>query len=152
AASLSGEPGGLVAVFVDVTEIRRLESLRRDFVANASHELRTPVTAIRSGAETLRTALAKDPGAVQMFLEIIERNAERLHRLVEDLLDLSRIESREYKLGLESIDVRPVLEHTAQLFRERAAKKRMTLVIETSPGLPATIADRRALEQVLANL
>ena len=97
---LSGEPGGVLAVFVDVTDIRRLESMRRDFVANVSHELRTPVTAVRSAAETLRFAMESDPESATHFLDIIERNAERLQRLVEDLLDLSRIESREFKLEL----------------------------------------------------
>src|SRR5690606_16931091 len=88
AAQLEGAEGGVFAVFVDVTEIRRLESVRRDFVANVSHELRTPVTAIRSAAETLQVAAA-DPKAAATFMAIIERNAERLQELVEDLLDLS---------------------------------------------------------------
>ena len=77
AAQLPGDQGGLLAVFVDVTEVRRLESLRRDFVANVSHELRTPVTAVRSAAETLQNAAADDPVAARAFIGIIERNAER---------------------------------------------------------------------------
>ena len=115
AAQLPGDQGGLLAVFVDVTEVRRLESLRREFVANVSHELRTPVTAVRSAAETLQNAASDDPAARSAFLGIIERNAERLHDLVEDLLDLSRIESRGLKLNMEPLvvdlpSVRPSLE------------------------------------------
>ena len=98
AAALNGKPQGLLAVFVDVTEIRRLETLRKDFVANVSHELRTPITAVRSAVETLRLTLERRSGAPrERFVDIIDRNAQRLGALVEDLLDLSRIESKEYR-------------------------------------------------------
>ncbi len=148
---LSGEPAAQLAVFVDVTDLRRLESLRRDFVANVSHELRTPVTSVQSAAETLREAVAKAPAAVPMFLDIIVRNAERLRQLVEDLLDLSRIDAREYKLDLEPLDSAQAMEQALALFRERAAKKRIRLSSQAPPGLKL-VADRRALEQILANL
>jgi len=106
ATPLAGETGGLLAVFVDVTDLRRLESLRRDFVANVSHELRTPVTAVRSAAETLKSGALDDPDrtAARMFVDIIDRNAERLQSLIEDLLELSRLESKEFKLKKERID------------------------------------------------
>jgi two-component system phosphate regulon sensor histidine kinase PhoR len=152
AAPLGGEQEGVFAVFVDVTEMRRLETVRRDFVANVSHELRTPVTAIRSAAETLEGAMKNDPQAAVRFVEIIDRNAARLHGLVEDLLDLSRIESREFRLNLEPLDVRPILTHVLGLFRERAEKKRISLGLELSEDLPRALADRRALEHVLTNL
>ncbi len=145
-------PAGLFVVFFDVTELRRLESLRRDFVANVSHELRTPVTAVRSAAETLRSAAVKDPAAAPRFLDIIERNAERLQDLVEDLLDLSRIESRQYHLHPEGVDLAPLLARSAGLMRERAEKKSIKLELDVPADLPAARADRRALEQVLANL
>jgi two-component system phosphate regulon sensor histidine kinase PhoR len=143
--------GGLLAVFFDVTDIRRLESLRRDFVANVSHELRTPVTALLSAAETLDLVLEKDIAGSRKFLGIIERNAARLQGLIEDLLDLSRIESRELKLRPERFDFEPFAAHLVGLFRERADKKRIAIRLE----IPARIevdCDRRALEQVLANL
>jgi two-component system phosphate regulon sensor histidine kinase PhoR len=152
AAPLGGEQEGVFAVFVDVTEMRRLETVRRDFVANVSHELRTPVTAIRSAAETLEGALKNDPAAASRFVEIIDRNAARLHGLVEDLLDLSRIESREFRLNLEPLDARAVLTHVAGLFRERADKKRIAYTLEIPDDLPRALADRRALEHVLTNL
>jgi len=152
AAQLGGEPGGVFAVFVDVTEMRRLESMRRDFVANVSHELRTPVTAIRSAAETLHDAAERDPGAALGFVDIIDRNAARLHELVEDLLDLSRIESREFKLAVEGIALQPVFSHVLGLFRERADKKQIRLEQDVPGDLPLARADRRALENILTNL
>src|SRR6185369_2238841 len=156
AAQLPGDQGGLLAVFVDVTEVRRLESMRREFVANVSHELRTPVTAVRSAAETLQNAAADDPVAARAFIGIIERNAERLHDLVEDLLDLSRIESRGLKLTIEALDVDRVYDQVLSLFSERAAKRGTVLENEAQnegqDELPRVLADRRALEHVLTNL
>lgn len=151
ASAFEGEGGGVLAVFFDVTEIRRLESLRRDFVANVSHELRTPVTAVLSAAETLRLAAGKDPKAAEMFLGIIERNAERLQRLIEDLLDLSRIESRELKLAPELVPFKTFAQHVVSLFKERAQKKKVTLLLDVSSEVEV-FADRRALEQIVTNL
>ncbi|HXF65707.1 MAG TPA: ATP-binding protein [Burkholderiales bacterium] len=151
AVALAGEPGGVLAVLVDVTELRRLESVRRDFVANASHELRTPVAAVCSAAETLRSA-AGDPEASARFIDIIERNGRRLRSLVEDLLELSRIESREFRLALEPVDLSVVVAHILALYRGRAEQKRIALESEIGAGLPPARADRRALEQVLGNL
>lgn len=152
ARQLGGEPGGVLAVFVDVTDLRRLESVRRDFVANVSHELRTPVAAIRGAAETLRHATAADPDAAARFVDIIDRNAERLHRLVEDLLDLSRIESREYRVRIEAVDLRGVASQIVPLFRARTDTKRMLITVEIAEGMETVRGDRRALEQVLSNL
>jgi two-component system phosphate regulon sensor histidine kinase PhoR len=152
ATQLLGDQGGLLAVFVDVTEVRRLESLRREFVANVSHELRTPVTAVRSAAETLQNAASDDPAARSAFLGIIERNAERLHDLVEDLLDLSRIESRGLKLSMEPLLVDAVYDQVLSLFAERAAKRGTKLENEAGEDMLRIFADRRALEHVLTNL
>ena len=152
AARLGGEHPGLLAVFFDVTDLRRLETLRRDFVANASHELRTPIAAMRSAAETLSDAIRSDPGAAVGFVEIIERNSERLHRLVNDLLDLSRVESRELHLDCEPVHLRPAVDRVVSLVEERALRRRLRLSIEVPDGLPTVLADVRALEQVLTNL
>jgi len=142
---------GLLAVFFDVTDIRRLESLRRDFVANVSHELRTPVTAVLSAAETLEMALGRDPEQAKRFLAIIERNAARLQRLIEDLLDLSRIESRELRLRPERFPFEPFATHLLGMFKERADKRRIAYRLVAAKGLEVEV-DRRALEQVLTNL
>lgn len=152
AAPLAVETGGILTVFVDMTEVRRLETIRRDFVANVSHELRTPVTAIRSASETIRGAASRDPAAAMRFLDIIERNAERLQHLVEDLLDLSRIESKEFRLNLEKVELDSFIPYVLSLLRERAEKKRIPLHAHIAPDVPPVFVDRRGLEQVLSNL
>jgi len=149
--SFTQHAGGLLAVFFDVTDVRRLESLRRDFVANVSHELRTPVTAVLSAAETLDLALEKDPVGARRFLGIIERNAARLQGLIEDLLDLSRIESRELRLRPERFEIEPFATHLIGLFRDRADKKRIAIKLDCPQKIELEV-DRRALEQVLTNL
>ncbi len=152
ATPLTGEPRGLVAVFVDVTEIRRLESMRKDFVANVSHELRTPITAVRSAAETARRTIEKDPEAALRFVDMIERNARRLQELVEDLLELSRIESKQVRFQTEPVDVVPVGEQVLAVFREAVDRRRLKATI-VAPALPPLArGDRRAIEQVLTNL
>lgn len=88
AARLSGEPRVLLLVLFDVTEMRRLETVRRDFVANVSRELRTPVASVRSAAKTLRMAIEHNPKAATQFIDIIERNGRRLGEIINDLLDL----------------------------------------------------------------
>jgi two-component system phosphate regulon sensor histidine kinase PhoR len=152
ASPLSGDDEGLLFVFVDVTEVRRLESLRRDFVANASHELRTPVAAVRSATETLRSGALDDPGAAIRFVDIIERNAARLQSLVEDMLELSKLESNEFKLKRERVELASVVPIVLGLFRERAEKKGVRLTSQTDPEAVAIEGDRRALEHVLSNL
>ena len=149
---LGGEPRGLVAVFVDVTEIRKLETMRKDFVANVSHELRTPIAAVRSAAETARRAIEKDPEAAVRFVDMIERNALRLQELVEDLLELSRIESKQFKPTSQPVDIVEQAEQVLTLFREAADKKRLTMTLVAPPTPSIAHADKRAVEQVLTNL
>ncbi len=149
---LEGKPRGLLAVFVDVSENRRLETLRKDFVANVSHELRTPITAVRSAVETLRLTLASDPKASDRFVDIIDRNAQRLGALVEDLLDLSRIESKEFRAEAKPVSIRSVSEQVVSLLRTRIEGKKMDVANEIPGDLGPALADRRAVEQVLTNL
>lgn len=151
ATKLEGAHQGVLAVFVDVTETRRLENIRREFVANVSHELRTPVTSIRSAGESLSAALSQ-PEMAQKFVDIIDRNGERLQVLVEDLLELSRIESRQYSPTPEPLDVGPFLIQMLGLFSERAQRVKVKLTTEFEPGVPLAHADRRALEHVVTNL
>jgi two-component system phosphate regulon sensor histidine kinase PhoR len=143
---------GLLAVFVDVSETRRLETLRKDFVANVSHELRTPITAVRSAVDTLRLTLAGDPGASERFVDIIDRNAQRLGALVEDLLDLSRIESKDYRPEALPVPLRPVAGQVMTLLRTNIEEKSLEVSNDISADLPPARADRRALEQVFTNL
>jgi two-component system phosphate regulon sensor histidine kinase PhoR len=152
ATRLSGEPRCVLVVLFDVTEVRRLETVRKDFVANVSHELRTPIAAVMSAAETLRTAARTDVAAAGSFVEIIERNARRLGDLVQDLLDLSRIESKEFRLSADSFDLSGVVDRTLEFHEERATQKRMRISAALPPQLPAVRGDATALERVLSNL
>ncbi|MDI1483904.1 ATP-binding protein [Polyangium sp. y55x31] len=143
---------GLIAVFHDVTDLRRLETIRTDFVANVSHELRTPVTAISTAAETLLAGALAEPEEAAEFVDVIDRHAKRLRQLVDDLLDLSKIESKNYRLKLVEQDVIPAVTHVTRLLDEAARRRKVELRIERPEGpLPARI-DRRAMEQVLMNL
>ncbi|XXT24868.1 ATP-binding protein [Sorangium sp. So ce429] len=142
---------GVVAVFFDVTELRRIEGLQRNFIANASHELRTPVASIRASSETLLGGALDDPEAARDFVEVIERNAARLHRLVNDLLDLSRIDGRERPLSQGAIDLAAQAEAAVALLRERAREKRTEVKVDVAPGT-LVAADARALDQILTNL
>jgi two-component system phosphate regulon sensor histidine kinase PhoR len=150
AVPLQDAPGGVLAVFVDVTELRRLESVRRDFVANASHELRSPLTTVRAAAETL-SGIHDDPRASKRFIELIQRNAERLSSLIDDLLELSRIESRELRLAPERLELSAVLDRVLAQYAHRAQVKRIVLHHDVNE-LCAVRADRRGLDHVLGNL
>jgi two-component system phosphate regulon sensor histidine kinase PhoR len=143
---------GVVVVLSDVTELRRLETLRRDFVANVSHELRTPIAAIRAAAETLEGGAIDDPQAAHDFVEMIARHAERLHELVEDLLELSRIEAQKLNLTATPIEARELLDHMIGLYTLSADRKEVKLWAGTCPAGLVLSTDRRALEQILSNL
>jgi two-component system phosphate regulon sensor histidine kinase PhoR len=149
---VNGKHQGLLAVFVDVTETRRLETLRKDFVANVSHELRTPITAVRSAVDTLRLTMSGDPAASERFVDIIDRNAQRLGSLVEDLLDLSRIESKDYRPESKPVPLRIVADQALTLLRARIEEKKLVVGNEITEALPPARADRRAVEQVFTNL
>ncbi len=143
--------GEVLAVLRDDTDAKRLEAIRRDFVGNASHELRTPVTAIAGAAETLLGGAIADPVQARRFVEIVARHAERLVRLTQDLLDLSRIETGQWPIEIADLELRPVADRVAAFVAEAAARRRMDLRNQVPAGLRAR-ADARALEQVLVNL
>lgn len=141
-----------VLVLHDVTEQRRLERVRRDFVANVSHELKTPLTAIQGFAETLLTGALEDPANRRRFVEIIREHAERLARLTDELLTLTSIEAGKLALEIAAVAPRQILEPCLELARLRAAGKRLTLTAELPDALPAVRGDRQRLQQVLQNL
>jgi two-component system phosphate regulon sensor histidine kinase PhoR len=147
--SIAGAKGA-VAVFHDMTEVRRLETVRRDFVANASHEIKTPLTAIRGFAETLLGAGLPER-ETRNYLQIILNHSERLTQLVEDLLELSRLEAGSHKLEPNALDVAAlatrVCEELAPRIRERGFDVRVY-----GDGAPRAFADPRAVEQILQNL
>ncbi|MBI4366822.1 MAG: PAS domain S-box protein [Deltaproteobacteria bacterium] len=142
---------GAVVVVHDITALHRVEELRKEFVANVSHELKTPLTNIRGYAETLRQGAAGDPAVAERFLRKIKQNAEYLQALVEDLLRLSECESG--RLALQPIPI-PLAACVADLLADladRARNKRIDLRQDIPPGL-AVLADPAALRQILGNL
>lgn len=149
---IKDEEKGVVLVLRDVTELRKLEKMRSEFVANVSHELRTPLTSIKGFAETLLNGALEDPNTASRFVAIINAEAERLSKLIDDLLDLSNIEAGRVPLRLVSLnlyqEVNLVLERLEPLWQE----KKMTVVNEISPVLKEVKADRALLQEVLYNL
>jgi two-component system phosphate regulon sensor histidine kinase PhoR len=141
---------GTVAVFHDITELRRLENLRRDFVANVSHELKTPLTAIRGFAETLVSAEVS-PQDVGKYLSVILKHAERLGTLIDDLLELSRIESRKLPLRPAPVDVARIAASVVGGMEPQLRARAVSVTVAPSDA-PLAWADRRAVEQILINL
>ncbi|MDR7481380.1 MAG: ATP-binding protein [Armatimonadota bacterium] len=145
-----GGPGGAVAVLRDVTELRRLERVRRELTANVSHELRTPLTSIKGFAETLLGGAMHDEATGRRFLEIIDKEANRLVKLVDDLLDLSRLEDKRVTLQLGQVDVGTLVDETLARLRPLAGAR--VFDVQAPPGEVVALADRDRLSQVLTNL
>ncbi|MBI1947356.1 MAG: PAS domain-containing protein [Deltaproteobacteria bacterium] len=143
--------GGVVLVLHDVTEVRRLERMRRDFVANVSHELRTPAAVIRANAETLLLGAIDDHARARSFVEAIDRNAERLARILADLLDLARIESGALRLEPVDVALGPLCDKVRTALQDRARARDQRIVVEADQAAIAH-GDPSALEQVLVNL
>lgn len=143
---------GVVAVLSDVTGLRRLETMRREFVANVSHELRTPIAAIRAATETLEGGALDDPEAAREFVGIVSRHARRLNELVEDLLALSRIEAHKLELAPERLEAESFLRSMVELHAHAAARAGVTLERAQGDAALSIFADRRALEQAVSNL
>lgn len=145
------QPGRALLILRDLTESKLMEAARRDFVANASHELRTPVTAIGGAAETLLTGAVDDPETARRFVEMIARHADRLSRLTQDLLDLSKIESGERGVQVKPLELCGFARDVLEFFRPRAEERSIDLRNEVAAGINV-LADRHALEQSVVNL
>jgi two-component system phosphate regulon sensor histidine kinase PhoR len=150
-AAPAGEKGAVLVV-LDITEIRRLERVRRDFVANVSHELRTPLTAIQGFAETLLRGALEEPENSRRFVEIIREHATRLARLTEDLLKLSRIEAGKLDVEVRPIAVANVVEQCLETARLKLSEKRQSLEVTVCEPPPLAMGDSHALLDVLRNL
>ncbi|MBE0534287.1 MAG: PAS domain-containing protein [Phycisphaerae bacterium] len=149
----SGSKIGALVVLNDITSVRRLEEVRRDFVANVSHELKTPVTSIKGFIETLLDGAMEDPGDRRRFLEIIARQANRLDSIIDDLLTLSRIEqqSRQEQMTLESAQILPILQAAAELCQGAAAEKNIRIEVDCPKNLQSCV-NASLLEQAVVNL
>ena len=148
----NGAEMGVVVVLHDVSELRRLERIRRDFVANVSHELKTPLTSIRGYVETLLDGAIDDDEHNVRFLEKIENNVERLNHLVMDLLSLARIESQAGMLSRQSIDLHSILEEAMRRYEATAEAREQALVLDACSGSVRILGDHEALTQILDNL
>ncbi len=146
-----GSPPGAVLTFHDATERRRLDRIRRDFVANASHELRTPLTSIRGFVEALEDGAVKEPDNAERFLGKIRTHADRMAALVEDLLELSRLESGERPPRWEEVLPSEIVEDVVTSFSGLAGRKRVALK-RVDDGAPTVVADADRLRRILENL
>lgn len=148
------DPDGAAAIVAlyDQTERLKTDRMRADFVANASHELRTPLAAVLGFIETLQGAAKDDAEAREQFLEIMLKQANRMTRLIDDLLSLSRIELREHTRPTELVDVADVIHATVELFDRQAKERRTTVSVSIAADVPAVAGDAGELGQVFHNL
>ncbi|WEK53230.1 MAG: ATP-binding protein [Candidatus Cohnella colombiensis] len=145
------QESGLLIVLQDVTSIRRLENMRSEFVANVTHELKTPVAAVKGFAETLLSGAMSDPDTAKSFLTIIHDESERLNRLIGDILELSKIESRRTPLQYSPLDMAAILERMRELMSKEASRKHINLDIQSEAELFFE-ADEDRIGQILMNL
>jgi two-component system phosphate regulon sensor histidine kinase PhoR len=146
-----GEPGCLMLI-QDLTEMRKLETARRDFVANLSHELRTPIASLKALTETLQAGAIDDPAVAGDFLGRMSAEADRLAQMMEELGELSRIESGQVSLNKEPVDLPDLVARVLDRLRAQAERAGLLLETRIAPGLPRVPADKSRLEQVLVNL
>jgi two-component system phosphate regulon sensor histidine kinase PhoR len=146
------EVEGYLVILQDLTRIRRLETVRRDFISNISHELRTPLAGLKALVDTLRGGAIKDPAATKRFLKRMETEVDSLTQMVEELLELSTIESRQVPLRLSPTAVAEVVIPPCERLRSQAERAGLGLTILLPPDLPYVVADTGRAQQVLTNL
>ena len=154
-SAVQGLPEGkqkTMMVFHDVTRLKKLEKIREDFVANVTHEIKTPLTAIIGFIETLEDGAINEEETAKRFLHIISENAHRLERLVDDLLVLSSIELGEMKLRIENVSIADAIDNVLPMFETKAADKSLAIDKKISDKLPFIGADRDKLAQILVNI
>ena len=143
---------GYLVIIQDLSRIRRLETVRRDFVSNISHELRTPLASLRALTETLRDGALDDPPAAERFLDRMETEIDSLTQMVEELLELSRIESGQVALRLKPSDVADIILPPVERLSTQAERYGVLLNVDIAPDLPLVLADTERLRQVVSNL
>jgi two-component system, OmpR family, phosphate regulon sensor histidine kinase PhoR len=147
-----GGASGVVALFHDISRLKQVDEIRRDFVANVSHELRTPLSIFHGNLETLLEAGDLDEKETRHIYEVMKRHSDRLNLLVNDLLSLARLESKEANLQLAEINLRDFLEDVTRDWKKRLAGKNLRLDLQVPDGFPTLHADERRLEEVVHNL
>jgi two-component system, OmpR family, phosphate regulon sensor histidine kinase PhoR len=151
-AAEDGEPSGVVALFQDISRLKQADEIRRDFVANVSHELRTPLSIFHGNLETLLEGSDLDESEIRHIYEVLKRHSDRLNLLVNDLLSLARLESKEANLLLSEINLRDFLEEVTRDWTTRLAAKNLRLELQVPDDFPVLRADERRLEEVVHNL
>src|SRR2546429_2860830 len=146
-----GKPQGMILVFHDLTRLKQLENTRQEFVANVSHELRTPLSMIKGYVETLINGAKDDPAVATRFLQTIEKHADRLTYLIEDLLTISRLESGQVVMNIQKVGLRSVVDDVLNDLQSRAADKQVNLENQV-PEDVLERADADRVQQVLFNL
>ena len=148
----AARPDFFLMTFVDFTETKRVEQMRTDFIANASHELRTPLASLRGFVETIKGPAAKDPKAIGEFLDVMLDQAERMSRLIDDLLSLSRIEMKSHVRPSGHADLKDVLQHVSGSLAVQAADAGVSITLDLPDQKLTVVADRDELIQVFENL
>lgn len=141
---------GIVIVFQDITELKKLEQIRKDFVANVSHELRTPVTSIKGFSETLLNGAYKDTETLLSFLEIVHTESNRLEMLINDLLDLSKVEQSGFRVNAQPMNMEAVIKRAREMIQPKIDEKSIHLKLEIQPV--TVLGDANRLIQVMMNL
>ncbi|MED0672382.1 ATP-binding protein [Aneurinibacillus aneurinilyticus] len=146
-----GEIKGVIVLLHDITAIRRLEKMRSEFVANVSHELKTPITSIKGFTETLLDGALEDAEISRSFLTIINEESDRLNRLITDILDLSKIEQKRMPLKVEEINLDKLIKETVRIIREEARAKNIAIYLPTEKNLIIE-GDKDRIQQIILNL
>jgi two-component system, OmpR family, phosphate regulon sensor histidine kinase PhoR len=142
----------VLLTFTDTTVLRENDRIRSAFIANVSHELRSPLTTLLSAIETIKSAARDDPGAQARFLDMMEEEGLRMRRIVDDLLSLARLEAHEHIPPSAVVEIPKLLDHVMGVMKERAKAKGMNLRCACAKGLPAIVGDGDELQEVLDNL
>lgn len=146
------ELSGYIAIFHDITKLKKLEQIRKDFVANVSHEIKTPITAIKGFADTLLEGALDDRGNALKFLKTIKSNSERINSLVDDLMTISRIELGVVRIEKSTVSTDEISENILAVFKSRAEEKGLYLKADINPEITDIYADKNRLAQILTNL
>jgi len=155
AVATKNEAGGItgaLVLFHDITELKKMDQVRRDFVANVSHELRTPLSILRGYIETLLDNPKTPPEELTRILRVMERHSDRLELLVEDLLTLARLESANPNLQMEKVDLSSFLPEMVRDWEKKVTSKQLNIIVDLPTGLPPIFADRTRLQEALYNL
>lgn len=143
---------GYLVIIQDLTQVRRLETVRRDFISNLSHELLTPLASLKALAETLRDSASDDPDMAQHFLDRMETEVDALTQMAQELLELSRIESGKVPLRLKPLSVAEVMQPPVERLRPQAERASLTLTVTLPEPVPGVLADAERIQQVITNL